>query len=109
MKQYQYFFSVKCITSDKTEDEVIVGACRTCDNRNIIKFGNNWCTECQELYCINCTLFHQATTCSASHTIISIDNDMKYFPPKISQNVTCDEHDFDLNYYCKHHKKNCLH
>lgn len=105
MKQYQYFFLGKCITSDKTEDEFIVGACRTCDNRNIITFGNNWCTECQELYCINCTLYHQATTCSASHTIISIDNDMKYFPPKISQNVTCDEHDFDLNYYCKHHQK----
>ncbi|CAC5403659.1 unnamed protein product [Mytilus coruscus] len=98
-------FEGKDISSDKTEAEFIVGACRTCDNRNIRENGNNWCTECQELYCNNCTLHHQATTCSASHTIISINNEMKHFPPKILQIVTCDEHGFDLSYYCKNHQK----
>lgn len=41
----------------------------------------------------------------ANHTILSLNDRMKYFPPNISQTTTCKEHGRDLEFCCKTHQQ----
>lgn len=50
-------------------------------------------------------MYHTATTPLADHTILSVNDSMEYFPPDIPQNITCNEHDGDFNFFCKTHQQ----
>ncbi|CAG2212219.1 unnamed protein product [Mytilus edulis] len=83
-----------------TEDFTF-GPCRTCSNRNLTTEAEKWCKDCEELYCNTCSIYHSATTHLANHTILSLNKNMKHFPPNISQTITCNIHREDFNSICK--------
>ncbi|XP_063401814.1 uncharacterized protein LOC134686047 isoform X2 [Mytilus trossulus] len=85
-------------------EEFTFGSCRTCRNRNLTAGAEKWCKDCQELYCNTCYMYNTAITSLANHTILSLKDSMEYFPPNISQNITCNEHDREFNFYCKTHR-----
>ncbi|XP_052080294.1 uncharacterized protein LOC127718337 [Mytilus californianus] len=82
-----------------------VGNCNTCYNRNVANEAYEWCINCQELYCNICTSIHRATTCSAKHTIISVNSTSKHFPPNIHFKTECKKHSQNLDFYCNTHEK----
>ncbi|CAG2212216.1 unnamed protein product [Mytilus edulis] len=86
-------------------EEFTFGSCRTCSNRNLTTEAEKWCKDCQELYCNTCSTYHTATTPLADHTILSLTDSMEYFPPNIPHNITCYEHDWKFNFFCKTHQQ----
>ncbi|XP_052087662.1 uncharacterized protein LOC127724665 [Mytilus californianus] len=86
-------------------EELTFGSCRTCSNRNLTTAAEKWCKDCQELYCNTCSMYHTAITPLANHTMLSLSDNMEHFPPNIPQNITCNKHDWDFNFFCKTHKQ----
>ncbi|CAC5365974.1 unnamed protein product [Mytilus coruscus] len=82
-----------------------LGNCNTCYNRNVENAAYEWCINCQELYCSICASIHRATTCSAKHTIISVNSTSKHFPPNINLKTECKKHSKNLDFYCNIHKR----
>ncbi|XP_063418489.1 uncharacterized protein LOC134701287 [Mytilus trossulus] len=81
--------------------------CDICLIRDLNKLAEEFCPQCEEVFCGDCRNHHKISKSSKSHQTISIDkyNKLPSFIKNISHN--CEEHDCFLEVYCKSHDSLC--
>ncbi|XP_052079883.1 uncharacterized protein LOC127718031 [Mytilus californianus] len=81
--------------------------CDVCQNRNLNKSAEAYCSQCEEALCIECRDHHKISRSSKSHQTISVEKHQK-LPSFIKQiKHYCAKHDCFLEFYCKSHDSLC--
>ncbi|XP_071148846.1 uncharacterized protein [Mytilus edulis] len=81
--------------------------CDICQHRDLNKSAEEYCPQCEEALCGDCTEHHNISKSTKSHQTISIEkyNKLPSFIKQISHN--CQEHGCILEFYCKSHDYFC--
>ncbi|XP_071150334.1 transcription intermediary factor 1-alpha-like [Mytilus edulis] len=81
--------------------------CDICQHRDLNKSAEEYCPQCEEALCGDCTEHHNISKSTKSHQTISIEkyNKLPSFIKQISHN--CQEHGCILELYCKSHDYFC--
>ncbi|VDH98157.1 Hypothetical predicted protein [Mytilus galloprovincialis] len=81
--------------------------CDVCQNRDLNKSAEEYCPQCEEFLCTECSEHHKLSKLLKSHQTITVDkyNKLPSFIKQMSQN--CEEHDSFLEVYCKSHDSLC--
>ncbi|CAC5407976.1 unnamed protein product [Mytilus coruscus] len=85
----------------------IASFCDFCQNRDINKSAEEYCPQCEEALCRECTDNHKISKLSKMHHTISVEKYRKLpsFIKQIKHN--CEVHDCFLEFYCKSHEYLC--
>ncbi|XP_071123538.1 uncharacterized protein [Mytilus edulis] len=79
--------------------------CGICNLRHIWKLSVNWCSDCDEGLCQDCSGHHSLSKLSRNHSVVPIAENKKL--PSFVENIKlhCDEHDEKYLLFCKEHNE----
>ncbi|KAK3105841.1 hypothetical protein FSP39_006964 [Pinctada imbricata] len=81
--------------------------CNSCRRENETESATNWCVECRDPLCQNCTKWHRRFRNSENHKIIPISEVDQNFFPSISI-MQCQKHpDRMMEAFCSDHNVQC--
>ncbi|VDI36280.1 Hypothetical predicted protein [Mytilus galloprovincialis] len=78
--------------------------CEPCTARGRTPTALEWCTECEEALCSECSEAHKVQKMSRSHHLVDIDK----IPKTINRSYNCSEHEhLPFDYFCVDHDVIC--
>ncbi|XP_052089890.1 RING finger protein 207-like [Mytilus californianus] len=80
------------------------GLCGVCDNRQITKPSEVWCSECDEGLCTDCQEHHSVSKVTKHHATVSMV-EYKKLPMEILQ--VCKKHNEKYEFFCRKHDCPC--
>ena len=81
--------------------------CGLCDIRHICMQSELWCSECDEVLCIDCAEHHSLSKASRNHKTIPISEYRKLPSNVLKIREFCNEHDERFLLYCQKHACPC--
>ncbi|XP_071123491.1 uncharacterized protein [Mytilus edulis] len=92
------------MTADKLDLNYGSHICEPCTARGKTPTALQWCTECEEALCSECTEVHKVQKVSRSHHLVEISKIPSKIP--LSQNCTIHQH-LPFDYFCVDHDVIC--
>ncbi|CAG2192515.1 unnamed protein product [Mytilus edulis] len=78
--------------------------CEPCTARGMTPTASQWCTECEEALCSDCTEAHRVQKMSRNHHLVQMDN----IPKQIHVSYNCPKHQqLPFDYFCVDHDVIC--
>ncbi|CAC5362650.1 unnamed protein product [Mytilus coruscus] len=78
--------------------------CEPCTARGMTQTAFQWCTECEEALCSECTEVHRVQKISRNHHLVEISK----IPEKINLSYNCSKHQhLPFDYFCVDHDVIC--
>ena len=82
--------------------------CDHCQIRDKITTSVNWCMECEEELCSECTEFHTALKATRNHHVVDLKLKTSYSSLLEKDSLVCEQHtDCQIEYFCGDHDELC--
>ena len=82
--------------------------CDHCQIRDKITTSVNWCMECEEELCSECTEFHTALKATRNHHVVDLKLKTSYSSLLEKDSLACEQHtDCQIEYFCVDHDELC--
>ena len=82
--------------------------CDHCQIRDKITTSVNWCMECEEELCSECTAFHTALKATRNHHVVDLKLKTSYSSLLEKDSLVCEQHtDCQIEYFCVDHDELC--
>jgi hypothetical protein len=82
--------------------------CDHCQIRDKITTSVNWCMECEEELCSECTEFHTALKATRNHHVVDLKLKTLYSSLLEKDSLVCEQHtDCQVEYFCVDHDELC--
>ncbi|CAG2222243.1 unnamed protein product [Mytilus edulis] len=79
--------------------------CTICSKRHISKPSIEWCSECNQAFCVECSECHRLMSTTENHMTVPIDSYDELRASVLSISNMCEDHNETYHLYCQSHDK----
>ncbi|CAC5402381.1 unnamed protein product [Mytilus coruscus] len=102
-------YIVSTFEKDYSKGGFLCPICSSCDTQQKSQVAHDWCLDCEEAYCSQCSTFHRSFKVSSKHKIVSI-RDIQRNPKdfKYRKTIVCNLHsEKPVEIFCVDHHMPC--